>query len=319
MKTTVIYHRADYDGLFSREAARHWLTQFGIDVDFIGWDFGDPVLSWPDEGTIYVLDLPIDQVFGSKFSPLMKDQPVDPLLNRLVWIDHHKSSIESHPTAIPGYRIDGVAACRLTWQWFLFHGAWDPRDQVPPHALPAKEDYVNRIVTEPLALRLAGEYDIWDHRDPRSTSFQFGLDTEIDCNEFMFSWLLVNDADTYVNQLVAQGKCARECFRRRDADVVRHRSHLVELEGLKFLALNTARCNSQTFASRDVPETGHDALMGYFWNGRTWTVSLYHAHHNTTIDLSLIAKKFGGGGHRGACGFSVGNLPGASNLPFIAT
>ena len=39
-------------------------------------------------------------------------------------------------------------------------------------------------------------------------------------------------------------------------------------------------------------------------NGKIWTVSLYHAKHNTGIDLSEIAKKYNGGGHRGACGFT---------------
>src|SRR5439155_17563078 len=83
-----------------------------------------------------------------------------------------------------------------------------------------------------------------------------------------------------------------------------YRSYLLEWEGLKFLALNTARCNSLTFASKDVPETGHDALMGFYWNGKVWTISLYHAAHRKDIDLSLIAVKHGGGGHRGACGFT---------------
>jgi hypothetical protein len=313
MKTTVIYHRADYDGLFSREAARHWLNLMGIQPEFIGWDFGDPVLSRPDEGPIYVLDLPVDRVFGLQFCPTTEPK----FFERVIWIDHHKSSIESHPTSIPGYRIDGVAACRLTWQWFRLYSQGDPFVQ-QAQTLPAKQEYIDRMVSEPLAIRLAGEYDIWDHRDPLAIPFQFGLDTEIDVNEFMFSWLLVNDADTYVRQLAAQGKCAMECFRRRDAEIMRGRSFMAEFDGLKFLCLNTARCNSQSFLERDKPETGHDALMGFFWNGRSWTVSLYHSANNNTIDLSLIAKKFGGGGHRGACGFTVGNLPGVSNLPFMS-
>jgi hypothetical protein len=86
-------------------------------------------------------------------------------------------------------------------------------------------------------------------------------------------------------------------------------AYILEWQGLKFLALNTARgFNSLTFASRDVPETGHDALLGYGFDGK-WRVSLYHANHRKDIDLSAIAIKFGGGGHRGACGFEAGALP----------
>ena len=37
MKTTVIHHSADFDGIFCREIARKFLP----DAELIGWDFGD--------------------------------------------------------------------------------------------------------------------------------------------------------------------------------------------------------------------------------------------------------------------------------------
>ena len=70
------------------------------------------------------------------------------------------------------------------------------------------------------------------------------------------------------------------------------------------------------FAAKDIPETGHDALLKFNWTGLYWDVSLYHAKHRTDLDLSLIAAKYGGGGHRGACGFRIGNLSGPATLPF---
>lgn len=92
--------------------------------------------------------------------------------------------------------------------------------------------------------------------------------------------------------------------------------HSADFDGLfcreiarKFLTLTTARCNSLTFSSKDVPETGHDALMGIYYDGKQWSVSLYHAKHNMGIDLSIIASKHGGGGHRGACGFRTAQPP----------
>ena len=109
-KTTVIHHSADYDGLFCREIARKFLPG----AELIGWDFGDAPLEIPSEGQIYILDLPVDRVFGMKFG----EEGHLPWLERVIWIDHHKSSIETHNKTIPGYRIDGVAACRLAWQWF---------------------------------------------------------------------------------------------------------------------------------------------------------------------------------------------------------
>jgi nanoRNase/pAp phosphatase (c-di-AMP/oligoRNAs hydrolase) len=49
--------------------------------------------------------------------------------------------------------------------------------------------------------------------------------------------------------------------------------------------------------------------MGFYFDGQKYNVSLYHSPHNKQHDLSLIAVKYGGGGHKGACGFQADKLP----------
>lgn len=299
MKTTVIYHSADYDGIFCREIAR----KFVQNAEFIGWDYGDPKIPFPKDGTVYVLDLSPDCL-----EPQAPDFPNSDCMSRMVWIDHHKSSLEKWNKEIPGYRIDGVAACRLAWQWFANNPMLD--DEPHGYNLPEKDDYSGRKVTEPLAVTLAGEYDIWDHQPSNGAdiAFQFGLDSQESLD--WKTLLMINKLSNYeTSRIVGDGKVAMRCYAKRDADIVRARSFIQEFSGLKFLALNTARCSSNTFAALDVPETGHDALMGFYWNGKRWTISLYHARHRTDLDLSEIAIKCGGGGHRGACGFTCGILP----------
>src|SRR6266699_1734368 len=154
MTTTVIHHSADYDGIFCREIARKFIP----DAKLVGWDFADPPMGRFPDGRVLVMDLPVDKPFGFDFN---KPESLPPIFDdahamkdansRLTWIDHHKSSIESHPKEIPGYRIDGVAACRLAWQWFT--------EQNVNKALPAKISFLDRVVQEPIAVRLAGEYD----------------------------------------------------------------------------------------------------------------------------------------------------------------
>lgn len=323
MKTTVIHHSADWDGLFCREIARKFLP----DAELIGWDFPDKPLAIPD-GQIYILDLPVDRVFGNdvlavddgKLCFLSNTPPPRKIgLNRIVWIDHHKSSIQNHPEAIPGYRIDGVAACRLAWQWFSQEGSKDVPLDWKRETMPCKQDYIDRQVSEPIAVTLAGEYDIWEHKlsNGDDIAFQFGLDS---FSNLRWDWLLNMrpndpDPDGYVARTVEAGKGSMQCYAKRDADVMRSRSFIVQWEGLKFLALNTARCNSNTFAALDVPETGHDALMAFAFSGKGWNFSLYHAAHRKDIDLSVIATKHGGGGHRGACGFRVDKLPSSISEP----
>jgi oligoribonuclease NrnB/cAMP/cGMP phosphodiesterase (DHH superfamily) len=284
MKTIVIYHRADFDGIFCREIARKFLAE----AELIGWDYGDPTPSVPPVCNLYILDLSVDELMDH---------------GGLTWIDHHKSAIDRYPSTIPGYRIDGVAACRLAWVYFKsFHpsgGAF---------ALPRKEQFINRELNEPLAVRLAGEYDIWDKRDERAEVFQFGLRSR-ELNDITWKYLLGEDrtaGEHCVSELLENGALLQRYQREVDAGNVK-RGFEVEFEGKKFLALNTARCNSLTFESAAQPH--HDGLMGFYFDGKQFVVSLYHSPHHKEHDLSAIAVKFGGGGHRGACGFRTKALP----------
>lgn len=303
---TVVYHKADFDGIFCREIARHFLGNEG--VNYVGWDFGDEPLNIPVDhhlmlDRVVVMDLPVAAVFGITFKDgwvcrgAEQLQPIDRW--DVTWIDHHKSSIESHPEEIPGYRIDGVAACRLAWQWFL-------RQQRKATGmitvLPDKLEFTQRRVQEPWAVRLAGEYDIWDRRDPHAAIFQFGLASVTD-----LPWAeLLSDRDVDTStmlQLLQNGRLIQAYQQQYDAGVVLARSFTIEWEGLHFLVLNTAKCNSLTFTAAITSE--HDALMGFFFNGNKWVFSMYHAPGHEQHDLSSIAARYGGGGHRGACGFSM--------------
>jgi len=297
MKTTVVYHSADFDGIFCREIARKFLP----DATLIGWNFGDKPLEIPST-PVYVLDLPLDEPFGFKYKKGDSHGPQHP--PGLVWIDHHKSSIETHPSDIPGYRIDGVAACRLAWQWFAWHNRYG--SFLP---WPDKEQFFNREVDEPLSVRLAGEYDIWDRRNPDAETFQYALRVEPPNWKQLLEFPATDLHGALVRDMIHHGKIAQGYQQNIDSDLVTYRSFRLKWEGLDFLCLNTGRFNSLTFAALDKPETGHDALMGFMWNGKVWTVSLYHANHRKDLDLSLIAVKHGGGGHRGACGFTCQYLP----------
>jgi hypothetical protein len=229
--------------------------------------------------------------------------------SRMIWIDHHKTSIEKWSADIPGYRIDGVAACRLAWQWFLIneHNAQNTTNEALQVPLPGKLDFIDRMVSEPYAVKLAGEYDIWDKRNPDAETFQFALRAE---PLTPVGWgSLLDDDRSFVDDLLVKGRVCQRYAQSVDSSICKSQTWLMDWEGLRFLCVNTARFNSLYFAARDVPDTGHDALLGFCWNGKCWTVSLYHAKHNTDLDLSEIAKKHGGGGHRCACGFTCSTLP----------
>ena len=322
----IIYHDADFDGKLSNEVCRFHLKRLYPDanVHSYGWDYGRPVplpdIGPPDEGThhpddpratagqllewrfwdaIYIVDLSVDELMAR---PELRDN--------IVWIDHHKSAIEKWDdrkapisgNPVPnfdGYRIDGVAACRLCWQWFT----------VPKwRELPRKQDFIDRRVSEPELIRLAGEYDIWDHRDPDAKALQFGLRTldkqGFDCLvHYQFACGPAEQVDAlYLKPVIKTGHAIKSYCDKQNDEYSAAFSHTIQFEGLTFCALNIGqRGNSDLVRGGLKPE--HQAIFAWRYTGKEVLVSLYHAPGHETRDLSTIAVKYGGGGHRGACGF----------------
>jgi uncharacterized protein len=297
----VIYHRADFDGIFCREIARKFL---GETAEYIGWHYGDATPEVSPHVTLYMLDISV---------PALMDHP------GLIWIDHHKSAIETYKAHIPGYRIDGVAACRLAWQWFdtLTRNTGSPLGGAEMSVFASKADFVERQVSEPRAVRLAGEYDIWDKRDPNAELFQHGLRSQ-ELTQETWDWLLLatpsgeyenNKVFSVIQTLLNGGKVLHYAQARQNESIIKELGFIFAFEGLTFLACNHARYNSHLFTAGYLPEH-HDAFFGFKYHPRgDWEISLYHAPGKEHHDLSVIAKKHGGGGHRGACGFRLKTLP----------
>lgn len=287
MKVLVVHHSADYDGLFSGCVANHWLTKQGHDVDVKGWDFGDePAQGSVDIEKVYVLDLPPDAITPYAVPDYLHCPPT-------VWIDHHKSSIEKWNAFAEGFRIDGVAACRLAWQYFQ-------------GCRPSLQDFKERQVDEPFALTLAGEYDVWDKSDPDAEKFQYGLTANGFKYEADLKCFLLRGGDSYARELCREGEAAMKWQQAYAAQVCQDRGYKVVLDGLTFWCLPSPHArNSMWFPQSAIP-AGIDGLMcvRIQGNGQV-SVSLYHCPGEERHDLSTIAQRFKGGGHRGACGFSL--------------
>lgn len=305
--TTVFYHSADLDGLFCREIARNFLQP---DTTFIGWNFGDPHPAIPD-GQIYVMDLPVDRLFGMEFGlhPTIEPLAVALPLSQIIWIDHHASSIESHPKNIPGYRIDGVAACRLAWQWFLK----EQRDAMGMiWLLPDLRQYKEREVTEPLAIRLAGEYDIfdkhWKKEDPRVDLFQHAMRSRV-IDDAVWRDLLHEHDPVMAETLLADAELLQFARDQEYAQVIKEQGFDVSFEGVLFLACCSHECDIRSQLFKEGIKGHHEALLGFTFTGKDWRVSLYHIEGREDVDILSISKARGGGGHKGANGFHAEHLP----------
>ena len=334
----IIYHDADFDGKLSNEVCRFHLKRLYPDanVHSYGWDYGRPVplpdVGPPEEGTchpddpraatgqllewrfwdaIYIVDLSVDELMAQ---PELRDN--------IVWIDHHESAIEKwdatpsdaepEPGRFTGYRYNGVAACRLCWQWFTFDKGpnGDPRTFPVDMYLPTPQDFIDRQVVEPELIRLAGEYDIWDHRDPDAKALQFGLRTldkqGFDCLvHYQFACGPAEQVDAlYLKPVIKTGHAIKSYCDKQNDEYSATFSHTIQFEGLTFCALNIGQRGNSDLV-RGGLKLEHQAIFAWRYTGKEVLVSLYHAPGHETRDLSTIAVKYGGGGHRGACGFRI--------------
>jgi len=282
MKTLIIYHDADFDGLLSHEVCKFFLKDLH-EVTSFGWDYGKPVPTFAGYDQVFMVDISIDSLMT---------------MPNLIWIDHHKTAIQKYPPTLPGYRIDGVAACRLAWQWFA---------NAKAAGLPILEEYLSRKVSEPMLLTLAGEHDIWDHHDERTLPLQDGL-RQLDTYEWddlvKSQFTDGEKAEWRLNEAISIGRRALKARQKANESIMRKRAHDIQWHGYRWLCCNGVS-SSQAFAS--IVNESHEGLLAWVYDGQTKkaTVSLYHAPAYRHLDLSIIAKEFGGGGHAGACGFQI--------------
>jgi oligoribonuclease NrnB/cAMP/cGMP phosphodiesterase (DHH superfamily) len=218
---------------------------------------------------------------------LQKEGDFEKLLeitNNVIWIDHHKTAIEKHSKIsdkIEGVRTDGIAGCVLTWKYFYPEGVC------------------------PVVVTLLGDYDIWAFNYGENTKhLQSGIrlyDTRPE-SESWEDWL---DIDYFPHVEIDAGVIATKYRDNGYKGLVKGFSYYAYFEGWKAICCNAGSVSSQLFDS--VPEENYDIMLTYIHNGFNYSVSIYTK--NSKIDVSEIAKKYGGGGHKGAAGFTCDQLP----------
>lgn len=263
------YHN-DHDGQAAAYAV--YRKEGGGPEDYISMDYGKPfpIDDIGTDETIYIVDYSI------------QPEEMDKLLfisSRVTWIDHHKTAIEKYDGfchSVPGVRHDGVAACELAWQ------------------------FIHKTAV-PEAILLIGDRDVW--------KWAYGDRTKYFCNGLaiydtspLSRWWDYILEDGSVNNVIAEGKLITKYKEMQSARLVADISFEATLDGHECVCLNAAKCSSETFGAAI---HDYDICSSFYHNGSYYTISLY----SEKIDVSRIAKSYGGGGHKGASGFQCNELP----------
>lgn len=271
------YHNADLDGHCSGALIKMTYP----DCEMIGIDYGD-IFPWDKiekNEKVYMVDFSLES-----FEDMVK------LAKRcdLCWIDHHISKIrdaKNHPlfdTETKHLLVDGIGACHLVWNKF----------------------YAQQYHPTAIFVKLLSEYDVWILSDPRTLPFQYGMkiyDTNPNNQDF---WIELFDVER-VNQIIDEGNLILKYQDQKNKKYIDSCACEVEFMNYKCIAVNKIS-NSKIFEYiHNIEE--YDIMITFVWASDKWKVTLYT--NKDDIDVSIIAKSMGGGGHKKAAGFICTELP----------
>ena len=214
------------------------------------------------------------------FNPEMMDLLTSHTAGEITWIDHHVTAKDFPYQYLSGLRNFGEkdsAGCELTWEYFLLD------DKVP------------------LAVQLIGDYDKWALKLSDSKSFYEGM--KLVPNEPSSSiWEKLFYDNANCKRIIQMGKVAILYQDNYCENLCKSFGYKTELDGIKAYA-----CNQYMFGSGGFGKRFHEypICIAYIHDGEKFMVSLY----SETVDVGQIAKRHGGGGHKGASGFICEELP----------
>jgi hypothetical protein len=144
-----------------------------------------------------------------------------------------------------------------------------------------------------------GRWDVWDHADPLVVPLAYALDGR---SLELFVELLEDTREELEVAFLEDGKAILRWLKAQHEQRL-SRAFPVELGGLRCLAVNTDTKGSGAFEGA----TGYQAGLTFFRLAGAWKVGLYALAEG--VDVGAVCSQLGGGGHRGAGGFSCADLP----------
>lgn len=239
---------------------------------------------------------PMDEVYIVDYTP--KPGMFYELLGQVhdvTWIDHHEraiSEIGEIEGKIQGVRKNGIAACRLAWEYF-YPDTKLPRavELIADHDThhPSKCEYGDET-----RFFVAG-LSVSDHR-PKSKL-----------------WFQLLTPDNIPTGLVKQGGAVVKYRTQQNKKAIDERSFKIGWHPAgSNETYNCIICNSPIGSGAELFDSVqdrelYDIFVRLEYDAAGWHVSMHTERDD--VDVSAIAVRYGGGGHRKAAGFRCDELP----------
>lgn len=278
-------HHNDMDG-HSAAAVVRFVTTNTNPQDYFEWDYNSPIPvdTFEENEYVYIVDCS----FGEstvKYLEQMMDKNC-----HISWLDHHKTSIDlqANPkyawtARLPGIRSTEHSGAYLTWQFFF------PNMDVP---------YI---------IQLISDFDTFQNNMlPMSSYFKLGAGIENQNPIEGIYYQLLNhtptDREKMMEKIMEHGAVIKQYVDVDNKKYFDSYAYKTNFLGYQTMVVNK-RSGSEVFGD----SYGNCPLYcTYVFNGEKYVYSLFSVSED--VDCSALAAKFGGGGHKGAAGFSAENF-----------
>ena len=267
----VLYHRNCNDGFGAAWAA--WKKLGYENTDYIpmqyGEDFVFPVCNSDCLIKIYILDFSFSR---EKMLELHKTYGA----NNVILLDHHKTALEE---------LKGVNNCFIdmeesgaTLAWDFFHS-----DEKRPGIIDFVKD------------RDLWEWHMYKSREISALISSYDYDFE--------SWNILREHIAYgFSSAYAEGAAILKTQTKIVNQLVANNSYQYKIDGYSVMGVNSPVFQSEI--GEKILEVYSDtpfAVIGYSIEGK----DIFSLRSRSDFDVSEVAKKYGGGGHKQAAGFTM--------------
>lgn len=199
--------------------------------------------------------------------------------NSLTWIDHHKSAIEDmEGLDIPGLRLLNQSACTLTWNYCF-----------PYASIPKLLLYIEDI-------------DLWKFSYPETKDVMHYVYSKH--YHFVDYLKLLNECETNIQSIIEKGIAINERFQKDMFELMENNRDEMNIGGYTIPVCNVPYIYASEICSHLCKIYSRDSFAAcYYFKKEGVVFSLRSLDEG--IDVSKIAKLFGGGGHKHSAGFEI--------------
>lgn len=273
----VIYHKDCLDGIGAAFSAWYRLCLFEKkEVKFISSHYNEPIPDYfSKEDDVYLVDF-------SWSRNVVEDIKVK--VNKLLIIDHHQSAEKD---------LKDLDCCIFDMSHSGAILAWK---------------YFNPDVPAPKILYIVEDYDLWKWEFLETKAFISALKNDKNRNSFDY-WLLLVTSEAHFNELLYKGDLIVEDINNKIDSFIKKKRFATKLynKDQKIVLYDTNLLINE-YAEALYTRYNIAFTISFFFLEDGSIIFSLRSSKKSNVDVSLIAKEFGGGGHFNASGMKV-NFP----------